>query len=394
MGRVVPLQFLLAILLCIATPHVGSSPTLKTLRIAFPSAEDGFDPARISDSYSHSVTIHIFESLYAYDYLAIPAQIRPLTAAAMPEHSPDFRTWTIRIRPGIYFAPDPAFKGQRRELVAADYVYSFKRYADPAQKSPHWGEFEELGIKGLANLRKDALSRKQAFDYDKEIEGLRALDRYTLQFQLESVRPRLLQKLVGGFRGAVAREVVEAYGARIMEHPVGTGPFKLAQWRRASLIVLERNTDYREVLFDAQPAPNDVTGQAIATRLRGRRLPMVDRVEISIITENQPRWLTFVDGRIDTIDVPLRFRAPGPAGRKGRAIPRAARDPRPRRRLAGSALPVLQYGGSDRRRLLGGQGRVAPGDWAGNECRTQHSVGTRWTGRRCSVADSGAPKRL
>ena len=307
MGRVVPLQFLLAILLCIATPHVGSSPTQKTLRIAFPSAEDGFDPARISDSYSHNVTIHIFESLYAYDYLAIPAQIRPLTAAAMPEHSPDFRTWTIRIRPGIYFAPDPAFKGQRRELVAADYVYSFKRYADPAQNSPHWGEFDELGIKGLANLRKEALSRKQAFDYDKEIEGLRALDRYTLQFQLESVRPRLLQKLVGGFRGAVAREIVEAYGARIMEHPVGTGPFKLAQWRRASLIVLERNPDYREVLFDAQPAPNDVTGQAIATRLRGRRLPMVDRVEISIITENQPRWLTFVDGRIDTIDVPSDF---------------------------------------------------------------------------------------
>ncbi len=296
-----------ALLLCLAAPHVCSSQPLKTLRIAFPSAEDGFDPARISDSYSHSVTIHIFESLYAYDYLAIPAHIRPLTAAAMPEHSPDFRTWTIRMRPGIYFAPDPAFKGQRRELVAADYVYSFKRYADPALKSPHWGEFEELGIKGLANLHKEALSGKQAFNYDKEIEGLRALDRYTLQFQLESVRPRLLQKLVGGFRGAVAREIVEAYGARIMEHPVGTGPFKLVQWRRSSLIVLERNTNYREVLFDAQPSPNDVAGQAIANRLRGRRLPMVDRVEISIITENQPRWLTFVDGRIDTVEVPSDF---------------------------------------------------------------------------------------
>ena len=277
-------------------------------------AEDGFDPARINDFYSHSVVIHICESLYTYDYLAIPAEIRPLTAAAMPEHSPDYRTWTIRVRPGIYFTPDPAFKGQRRELVAADYVYSFKRFADPVNNSPQWADFEELRIKGLSRLRRDALDGKRPFDYDHEIDGLRALDRYTLQFQLETPRPRLVHKLVSGFKGAVAREVVEAHGGRIMEHPVGTGPFKLGQWRRSSFIVLERNPDYREVFFDAQPGPDDVTGQAIAARLHGRRLPMVDRVEISIITENQPRWLTFVDGKIDTIEVPsdfLRLAMPG-----------------------------------------------------------------------------------
>jgi len=141
------LRLSIALLICIATPHVWSSQPLKTLRVAFPNAEDGFDPGRISDRYSHAITLHVFESLYAYDYLAIPAQIRPLTAAAMPEHSPDYRTWTISLRPGIYFTPDAAFRGERRELTAADYVYSFKRYADPAVKSPHWVEFEELGIK-------------------------------------------------------------------------------------------------------------------------------------------------------------------------------------------------------------------------------------------------------
>ena len=308
------LRWLAALLVLVATPCVWGSQPLKVLRIAFPIAEDGFDPARINDTYSHSVVIHICESLYAYDYLAIPAEIRPLTALAMPEHSPDYRTWTIRVRPGIYFTPDPAFKGQRRELVAADYVYSFKRFADPANNSPQWADFEELQIKGLSRLRRDALDRKRPFDYDREIDGLRALDRYTLQFQLESPRPRLVHKLVTGFKGAVAREVVEAHGGRIMEHPVGTGPFKLGQWRRSSFIVLERNPDYREVFFDAQPGPDDVTGQAIAARLHGRRLPMVDRVEISIITENQPRWLTFVDGKIDTIEVPsdfLRLAMPG-----------------------------------------------------------------------------------
>ena len=301
------LRWLAALLVLVAAPCVWSSQPLKVLRVAFPVSEDGFDPARINDTFSHSVVIHICESLYAYDYLAIPAEIRPLTAAAMPEHSPDYRTWTIRLRPGIYFTPDPAFKGQRRELVAADYVYSFKRFADPVTNSAQWADFEELQIKGLAGLRKEALDGKRPFNYDREIDGLRALDRYTLQFQLESPRPRLVHKLVSGFRGAVAREVVEAHDGRIMDHPVGTGPFKLGQWRRSSFIVLERNPDYREVFFDAQPAPDDVTGQAIAARLRGRRLPMVDRVEISIITENQPRWLTFVDGKIDTIEVPPDF---------------------------------------------------------------------------------------
>ena len=59
-----------------------------------------------------------------------------LTAAALPEISADFRRFTIRIQPGIFFADDPAFQGQKRELVADDYVYSLKRFADPANKSP------------------------------------------------------------------------------------------------------------------------------------------------------------------------------------------------------------------------------------------------------------------
>lgn len=296
-----------ALLVAVFAASASGKEPVKTLRIAFPIQEDGFDPARIQDTYSHSVTLSIYESLYAYDYLAVPVEIRPLTAEAMPEHSADYRIWTIRVRPGIYFTPDPAFNGKRRELVAADYVYSFKRMADPAVNCPFWTDFEELRIKGLAELRKEALKNNRSFNYDRPIEGLRTLDRYTLQFQLEASRPRLAQRLVGGFRGAVAREVAEAHGGNVMEHPVGTGPFVLREWRRSSLIVLERNPDYRNVRFDAQPAANDLAGQAIAARLHGRRLPMVDRVEISIIPENQARWLTFLQGGIDQIEVPPDF---------------------------------------------------------------------------------------
>lgn len=273
---------------------------VKTLRYAFQIAETGFDPAQVSDDYSRTITPHIFEALYAFDYLAMPVKSVPLTAAALPEVSNDFKTWTITIKPGTFFAEDPAFKGKRRELTAEDYVYSFKRFADPKINAPLYAGVEELGIKGLLELRRQAMAEKRALDYDKPIAGLRALDRYTLRIELEQARPRLLENLSSSdLLGAVAREVVEAYGSNIAEHPVGTGPFVLKQWRRSSLIVLEKNPGYRERYYEAQPAAGDAEGQALLAKFKGRRLPMVDRVEISIIEESQPRWLSFLNAEHD-----------------------------------------------------------------------------------------------
>jgi ABC-type transport system substrate-binding protein len=226
----------------------------------------------------------------------------------MPEVSDDYRTWTIRIQPGIYFQDDPAFGGRRRELTAEDYVYSYKRFVDPAYKSPAASEILEFGFIGLEALRQAAIEGKSPFDYDKPIEGIRALDRYTLQLRLAESRPRLIELLAGNSQmGALAREVVERYGSDIMAHPVGTGPFKLVQWRRSSLMVLERNPTYRERVYDEQPAPDDDAGQAIAAKLKGRRLPMVDRVEISVIEESQPNWLSFLNGELDHVSVPGEF---------------------------------------------------------------------------------------
>lgn len=284
-----------------ATAAADTGP--KVLRYAFRVAETGFDPARISDLYSRTVTSHLFESLYGYDHLARPAKIKPLTADGMPQASADFKVWTIKVRPGIYFADDPAFKGSRRELTAADYAYSIKRFVDPATKSPIGSSVLEVKIAGLAAARQAALDAKKPFDYDTEVAGLRALDRYTLRIELEEPRPRFEEFLAGSdLFGAVAREVVEAYGDQIAAHPVGTGPFVLAQWRRSSLIVLERNPTYRERLYDGEPAADDAQGQALLARFKGRRLPMVDRVEISIIDEQQPRWLSFLNRQHDYIE--------------------------------------------------------------------------------------------
>jgi len=288
-------------------PEAGRA---KVLRYAFPVAETGFDPAKVSDLYSRYVTAHIFDALYMYDHLVRPFLVRPNVAAGMPEVSDDFRTWTVRIQPGIYFADDPVFKGQRRELVAADFAYAWKRHFDPANKSPSITSFEEERVLGMNELRERALKEKKPFDYDAPVEGLRVLDRYTIQFRLENPRPRFLYTLaMNDIGGAVAREVVEHYGDQIMGHPVGTGPFRLAQWRRSSQIVLERNPGYRTVHYEdvVSPLPDDAEGQALLQRFRGRTLPMIDRVEVSIIEVGQPRWLAFLNEQFDLVTVPLEF---------------------------------------------------------------------------------------
>jgi len=289
-------------------PIKPAAPGQKVLRYAFNAGETGFDPARIVDLYSRIVTTHIFEALYTYDHLARPARIKPLIADGMPEHSADFRTWTVKLKKGIYFADDPAFGGKKREVVAQDFVYAIKRFADPANKSPVVAGVLDQKYIGLAALRDKAIKEKKPFDYDTEIEGLRALDRYTIQYKLEEPRPRFIDNLAASdLFGAVAREVVEKYGDAIPAHPVGTGPFKLAQWRRSSLIVLERNPNFREVLYDAEPAADDTEGQALLAKFKGRKLPMIDRVEVSIIEESQPRWLSFLNEQIDFVNVPAEF---------------------------------------------------------------------------------------
>ncbi|MBL8288543.1 MAG: bicyclomycin resistance protein [Rubrivivax sp.] len=281
----------------------GAAEAPRVLRYAISAAETSFDPAQINDNTSRTITSHIFESRYCYDHLARPPVLVPLVADGEPLAEDEFRRWTFKVRPGIHFADDPAFKGGRRELVAADFLYAIRRYADPVLKSPLWASVENFKVLGLAELRKEALEKKAPFDYDRPLPGMTLLDRYTFQVHLAEPRPRFKENMaVPDLFGAVAREVAEAYGDKIGEHPVGTGPFRLAQWRRSSRIVLERNPNYRERAWDCRPAADDAEGQALAARLRGKRLPLVDRVEIAIIEEAQPRWLAFVNGEHDFLD--------------------------------------------------------------------------------------------
>ena len=296
----------------VSPTSAASAAPQRVLRVAFSNRDNGFDPAQVSDVISAALANSLFDAPLSYDVLARPVKLKPNSAAALPEVSDDFKRFVFRIKPGILFSDHPAFKGKPRELTAADYVYSIKRYYDPATRSPTLFHFEGAGLLGLSELRKQAIERKTPFDYDTEVPGLRALDRYSFEVRLARPAPRLPYVFAtGALTGALAREVVEADPARVTEQPVGTGPYRLAAWKRGSRIVLERNPQHTHSRYDAEPNADDAAGQAIAARLRGRALPLIDRVEINIIEEGQPRWLSFLNGQIDLLQVPVEFSTVG-----------------------------------------------------------------------------------
>ena len=289
--------------LLIAASAAAADPA-KLLRISFPVAETGFDPVRVSDLYSNIVNEAIFERLLTYDYLARPAKLIPMTAESMPEVSEGGRTYIVHLKRGIHFAPDPAFKGQRRELTAEDYVYSFKRFADPANRAPY-GFMLQGKIVGL-DEQTEAAKKSGKFDYDATIPGLVALDKYTLRFKLTGADFLFPYTLAHVPFCAVAREVVEAYGNDVQAHPVGTGPYVLKEWRRAAKITLEANPSYREVTWNFQ-ADGNSRDEALATEMKGKKIPQIGRVEISIIEESQSRWLAFERKELDYLALPATF---------------------------------------------------------------------------------------
>ncbi len=288
---------------CGDTSPVAKADMSKVLRVAFAVAESGFDPQAQSDVYSGYVMRAIFEPLYEIEHLVRPFKLRTNTAEAMPEISDGGKTYTIKIQKGIFFKDDPAFEGKKRELVAEDYVFGIKRVWDPKILSPRSNDYLEFGFIGADEFNESA--KKNGWDPDLPIEGLKAIDRYTLQLKLKKPDPLLLQWLAFYTSTPIAREVWTKYkdtANKINNNPVGTGPYYLKEWVRSSKTVLEVNPVYRGMKFPEtsdDPADKDLIAQ-----MKGKTLPAIGKIEISIIEESNPRLLAFRGKNIDIVDVP------------------------------------------------------------------------------------------
>lgn len=296
----------LAVLVAICSVQATRAADMnKVLRVGFPVDVTGFDPQALNDVYSNYINRVIFEPLLAYDYLARPYKLVPNTAVALPEISDEGRKLVIRVKKGIYFTSDPAFNGQKRELTAADYIYSWKRLLDPRVRSPNT-EILEGKLLGGAELV-EAAKKSGKFDYDAPLPGLQALDRYTLQIRLLKPNYTLIEYFASSATGAVAREVIERYGDGsnwAVNNPVGTGPYVLREWKKGSKVVVEANPEYRDRRW---PESKDPADKAIDAQMKGKKLPAIGRIEISIIEESNPRFLAFQSKQTDLIYIPTDF---------------------------------------------------------------------------------------
>ena len=283
------LKHLLAIFLLTSAAHAAD---LKTLHLFLSTSETALDPAVASDAASLSLLENLFDPLLRYDYLARPVQLRQNTAVAMPVISADKLSYTFKIRPGIFFTPDPAFHNEKREVTAADYVYSLTRLYDPAIKSPWLSLFE-------GKIAGDKLLQDK-FSYSTPIPGLTAVDRYTLRITLSAPDSNFLFYLATPSSSVVAREVVEAYPNQVGNHPVGTGPFMIGEWKRSDKITLLANPASTAVF--ATSSSSSEADKPIAQALAGKTLPLVDRIEVKIAEEFQGRMLGFLGGEYDYLE--------------------------------------------------------------------------------------------
>lgn len=268
----------------------------KVLNLAFEAPDDGFDMVKTYNFYSGNIAEAIFEPLLKYDYLARPVVLVPNTAQTLPKIEQDGKVYTFKIKSGIYFTDDPAFKGKRRELTAQDYIYSIQRISDPKNVSPTFS-FIDGKIVGLNQLV-DSAKKTGKFNYDAPIAGLKALDKYTLQITLARSDYNFPYILAYVTFGATAREVVEFYGDRLGQHPVGTGPYQLSRYVPRSKIELVANPDYRGFTWDYKSTGTAWDNQLVK-EMAGKKMPQVGKVNISIIEEEQSRWLAFKSGQLD-----------------------------------------------------------------------------------------------
>ena len=265
----------------------------------------GFDPVKAGDVSSALAASKVYEGLLQYSYLDRPYHIEPLLAESLPEVSRDGLTYTFKIRKGIYFQDDPCFKatgGKGRELVAEDFVYSMKRISDMKNGSSGYWAFNDR-IVGLDEWREETGGEAPS-DYRREIEGLRALDRYTLRIQLTRPYPQLLWILTMHYSFAVPREAVEYYGKEFVNHPVGTGPYILKSYRQNYRYEFVRNPKWAETgRIDRYPdrAAPGTDPQLLADA--GKPVPFIDRIIQYVIEDSTTEWLMFLTGQLESSGV-------------------------------------------------------------------------------------------
>lgn len=273
----------------------------SVLNLTVSAKVKGLDPVNAGDTYSSAEVARVYEGLLSYHYLKRPYTLIPNLAEAMPEVLDNGMSYLFKIKKGIKFHDNECFpEGKGRELKAQDFVYSIKRMADAKNVSTGWWLLDGK-IKGLNEWREKNKSLSKT-NYDLEVEGLKAIDDYTLKFTLSKQYPQFLYALAMVYTYAVPKEAVDFYGKDFINNPVGTGAFITGTYNQGNRIEYTRNPNYREVLYPSEGSEEDKKLGLLKDA--GKKLPLVDEIVVNIQTESQPAWLSFEKGKTDYHGIP------------------------------------------------------------------------------------------
>lgn len=347
-------------------PHPIADYASNTLFSAFSSrSPKTLDPQRSYVSDEATYVLAIYEPLYQYHYLKRPYQVIPRTAVSvvkptyldkngkvLPSDAPPEQIaeslYDITIRPGVQFAPHPAFVMEKaadgtmtgkywhlsaaeaatkrspddfaeratRELTAADYVYGAKRLANPRLVSPALSILAEhiVGLgdyaKALAKLDQEEKAAGKAtpyFDLDRvPFTGVEAIDRYTVRYHVKGKYPQFNYWLTMNFLAPMPVEAdrffsqpgLAANNFTLNTWPVGTGAFMMAKFLENRQHVMVKNPLFRGETYPCEGEVSDKAAGFLAAC--GEPLPRVDKVIFDIEKEAVPLQSKFLQGYYDS----------------------------------------------------------------------------------------------
>jgi oligopeptide transport system substrate-binding protein len=317
---------------CTNNPYPDADRDQKVLYSSFHEAPKTLDPAVAYSTAEHVVTGNVFDTLLEYHYLERPYRLIPGLAEAVPEPQPGAdgrQVYRFRIRPDVRFHDDPCFaldgKGRTtRAVTAADFAFALARIADPAVNSPVISSFAPVeGFaafgKRLVEMRKSepafaSLPVQEQYKRAGGIAGVVARSERDLDIVLAEPNAQILYWFAMPFTTPVAWEAVAYYNGRegrehFADHPVGTGPYRLAHYEKQFRFTLERNRGWygaseanREApgaVFPSSIDKEDIAEGRIDPAYAGRRMPFVDRVVFYREREDIPRFNKFLQGYYD-----------------------------------------------------------------------------------------------
>ena len=219
----------------------------KVLIFAQGADPRGLDPAYVDDGESSKVMVNIYEGLLKYKEGS--TEVEPSLAESY-SISDDKKVYTFKLRKGVKFQDGTPFN--------ADAVkYSIDRQLPP--KATDDMPYASFTFGPVSKVEK--------------------VDDYTIKIYLkEPYTPFLANLAMSLAAPIVSPTAAQKSDGKLMENPVGTGPFKFVKWDKGQSIVLEKNQDYW-----------------------GDK-PKLDKVVFQFIKENSVRASKLMTGEVDAID--------------------------------------------------------------------------------------------